>query len=66
MCSKISYFLSSNSSLDKKGLEEVTCTCIHIVRKITLMRIWSLNMKDSMKIIITEMWTPDFYYFRIS
>ena len=28
MYSKIYYFLSAKSTLDKKGLEEITCTCI--------------------------------------
>ena len=64
-CHLINYKLSTvltlvNTTLDKKRFSE-EITCIQRVRNIyatsILMRIWKLNMKVLMKIMITEMWT---------
>ena len=58
--SEINYFLTTNSTQEKKGLEEI----IFIQNQgdnatSTLVRTWRLNMKVLMEIMITKIWTPD-------
>ena len=64
MYSRINFFLSANSTRDKKVLEEITYRSMYTNSQednaaSTSMRIWSLNIEVLMKFLITKMWTSD-------